>query len=134
MDNARMLSFTEEHKQRFLAVMQQLGKVYAGKLDPEYASALYLLTADRSTWRKASEYVSRDGIDIEAMLQEVDFSGGYGVLIQLAGNLFNQNEHIDPIEFLRLDERNFRLAIGAIFLRRYEMHVSDLAGQEGGAA
>jgi hypothetical protein len=126
-----------EHKQRLLTTMQELGKIYRGTLDEEYLSALYILTADRSTWQKASQYVSRDGIDITAMLKEVDFSGGYGVLIQLAGNLFNQRQHLDPIELLRLDEHNFRLALTAIALRRYGLRFSDLADQaaeEGGVA
>jgi len=129
------LPFTSaEHRQRLLATMQQLGKISADELDAEYASALYILTADLATWRKSSAYVSRDGIDIEAMLQEVDFSGGWFVLIQLAGNLFNRAQHLDPIELLRLDERNFHLALAAIALRRYGLRLSDLnqaAGQEG---
>jgi hypothetical protein len=139
MANDHVLPFTSaEHRQRLLSTMQQLRKISAGELDAEYASALYILTADLSTWRKSCAYVSRNGIDIKAMLKEVDFSGGYGVLIQLAGNLFNQNQHIDPIDLLRLDERNFRLALAAIALRRYGLRVSDLAdqaaSQEGGAA
>src|SRR5262249_8740189 len=90
---------SEEHKQRLLATLQRIGKIYGGRPDPEYAAALYILTADASTWNKAKDYVDRDGIDIAAMLEEVDFSSGYIVLIELAGNLFNNNQHIDPLEF-----------------------------------
>lgn len=115
-----------EHRQRFLRVMQQIGKIYAGKLDPEYAAALYILTSDAGTWRKASEYVSRHGIDMQTMLEEVDFSSGYSVLIRLAGNLFNNQQHLDPLEFLRLDERNFCLALTSLILRRSSFSVDDL--------
>ncbi len=107
-----------EHRSRFIESMQRLGKIYDGKYDPEYASALYILTADLSTWQKTSDYISQHGIDVEEMLQEVDFSGGYGVLISLAGNLFNNQQHLDPLEFLRLDEANFHLALNALKVRR----------------
>jgi hypothetical protein len=114
-----------QHRTRFLSAMQQLGKVEEGKLDPEYASALYLLTSDGGTWQKANTSVSRTGIAISAMLEEVDVSGGYSVLIKLAGNLFNGQMHLDPLEFLRLDEGNFRLALSSLTLRRSSFHLDD---------
>jgi hypothetical protein len=114
-----------EHKQRFLVAMQQIGKIYGGKLDPEYGAALYILTADLSTWQKAQGYVRRDGIDIPTMLEDVDFSGGYSVLIKWAGNLFNSWEHIDPIELLRLDESNFEIAISSLRIRRHSFQMDD---------
>jgi len=110
------------HKGRFIEVVQRLGKTWpeaGGTFDPEYAAALYILTSDAGMWNKAHDYVSSTGIDIEALLQEVHTSGGEGVLIQLAGNLFNNQQHLDPLEFLRLDESNFRVALTAILLRRY---------------
>lgn len=109
---------SDAHKARFLGAMQRLIKVTDGILDPEYASCLYILSADSSTWNKAQDYVSHDGIDIETLLKEVDFSGAYSVLILLAGNLFNGNEHVDPVEFMRLDDGNFKVALSAIMLRR----------------
>lgn len=117
---------SETHKNRFIEIMHSLGKVYGGRFDPEYSAALYLLTADLSIWRKVSSYVSRDGIYIDTVVEEVDLSGGYAVLVKLAGNLFNDQQHIDPLEFLRLDDDNFDLALTAIKLRRYGFH----AGQE----
>lgn len=114
------------HKIRYLEAMTQIGKIYDGKLDPEYSSALYILTADASTWHKASDYISREGIDIDAMLKEVDFSGGYSVLMLWAGNLFNGQQHVDPLELLRLDEGNFQIALAALKLRRYSIHVDDI--------
>ena len=116
-----------EHKKRFITTIQQIGKCERdGKLDPEYAAALYILTADMGTWQKAFGYVSRDGIDIEAMLEEVDFSGGYSALIRLAGNLFNDNIQLHVVDIpTKLDESNFKVALTALKLRRYSSHVDD---------
>jgi hypothetical protein len=117
-----------EHKQRFVEAMQRIGgKIYQGKFDPEYATAVYVLTADLSTWRKAGDYVARTGIDFESLLEEMDFSGSYQVLIKWAGNLFNEQQHLDPIETLRLDENNFQVALSALLIRRYGLRVSDFA-------
>jgi hypothetical protein len=114
-----MFFTSETHRQRFTQVMEQIGKVYDGKLDPEYGAAIYVLTATGGTWDKAGSYVDRDGIDFETMLEEVHFSSGYRTLILLAGNLFNGNQHLDPLEFMRLDEANFKVAVTALTLRRY---------------
>ena len=43
-----------QHKERFVATMQRLGKIYDGAFDPEYAAAVYILTADLSTAEKSS--------------------------------------------------------------------------------
>jgi hypothetical protein len=113
------------HKQRFLHALRQISKVYEqGKLDPEYGAALYILTADGRTWQKAQAFVSRTGIDFPAMIEGQDWSGGYGVLIKWAGNLFNGETHIDPLELLRLDESNFELALDALKMRRYGLRVT----------
>lgn len=118
---------SEAHKARFLATVQQLGKVYNGKLDQEYGAALYVLTSSHSTWEKASNYTSHNGIDFETMLKEVDFSGGYSVLIQWAANLFNEHiAHCDPIELMRLDDSNFMVALNALQLRRVSLPIDDL--------
>src|SRR5215470_2472073 len=111
-----------DHKQRFIAAIRGIGKIDAGKLDPEYASVLYILTSSAGTWQKASDYVSREGIDMKAMLEGVDFSGGYSVLMLLAGNLFNSQQHIDPVELMRLDDRNFTLAMTALQIRRASLY------------
>ncbi|MFL5626339.1 MAG: hypothetical protein ACJ788_12175 [Ktedonobacteraceae bacterium] len=118
-----------EHKQRFLTVMQQTGKIYSGKLDPEYGAALYILTADLDIWQEVSGYVSRRGMDIEAILEEVDLSGGYSVLVMLAGNLFNSQTHLDAIELMRLDDSNFTVALTALQVRRASLPVSELASE-----
>ncbi len=114
-----------EHKQCIFNVIQAIGKVYDGKLDQEYGAALYILTADLATWQRVSGYVSHEGIDFEAMLEEIDFSGGYSVLIKLASNLFNGNTHIDPVELMRLDDSNFAVALTALQVRRSSHRLVD---------
>jgi len=128
---AETLYYTSpEHKKRFLTAMLTSGKVYDGKLDPEYASALYILTSSAGTWQKASSFVDRDGIDFEAMLAEVDFSGGYGVLIHLAGNLFNDRFTCSPVDICtRLDSENFTIALTALQIRRVSWALSEIANK-----
>ena len=63
------------------------------------------------------------GINIDSLLEEVHFSGGYCVLIELAGNLLNGHRHVDPLEFLRLDGGNFSVAITSLLVRRNGYHV-----------
>lgn len=117
---------SNDHTERLLTAMHRIGKVYSGKLDQEYGAALYILTADQAIWNKTRDYVDSNGIDFEAMLKEVDFSGGYGVLVTLAWNLFNGHGHLDPIEFMRLDESNFQIALNAIIVRRYSLRAEEL--------
>ena len=115
---------SEAHKQRFLEAVQS--KVYGGKLDQEYSAALYILTATGGTWERASKYVSRDGIVLETMVKEVHLSSGYLTLIKLAGNLFNGRLHVDPLDFMGLDEANFSVALTALELRYQSHHIDDL--------
>lgn len=119
-----------EHRKRFLAAMQQQDKIYQGKLDEEYGAALYILTADTHTWQSATDYIDREAIDIETLLKEVDFSHGYEVLLKLAGNLFNGYLHIDPLEFMILDEANFQVALTALEIRRHSPRLADLIEKE----
>jgi hypothetical protein len=117
---------SEEHKTRFLEAMQSIGKIYDGKLDQEYGAALYLLTSHPSVWNKTRPYVFGDGIDFELILEEVVLSGGEWVVIKWAGNLFGQDQHIDPTELMRLDRDNFEAAINALRLRRDPMRLEEL--------
>jgi hypothetical protein len=114
-----------KHKQRFAQAMFHTGEVYNGICDPEYASALYLLTADLATWKKAQAYVDCGKIDIPTMLQDADLSSGSAVLVRWAGNLFNGRIHIDPLELLALDEGNYTLALAALYVRRFSLSVND---------
>lgn len=117
------------HKALLITAMRQIGKIYGENLDQEYTAALYLLTSDQATWEKAQEYVDSTGIDFNAMLKEMDLSGGYGVLVSLAGNLFNAQTELTPIELMRLDDKHFTLALTALKLRRYSLRISDLESE-----
>jgi hypothetical protein len=126
IEKEQIMFFTEaRHKAGWLTAMQGIGKVYDGWFDTEYGAALYILTADEDTWNQVSDYVSHSGIDFEAMLHEVDFSGGYGVLIRLAANLFNDRIPCNVVELMRLDERNFKVALTAIQVRGKSLHMDD---------
>ncbi|SRR5579875_57100 len=118
------------HKQRFLTIMQQIDKVFDGRMDPEYGAALYILTSDAAMWEQASKYVERNAIQIEDLLNEIHFSHGYQVLIQLAANLFNElNEagrQVRPVDLMILDEDNFQVALTALQLRYGSLRVEDL--------
>jgi hypothetical protein len=107
-----------EHKQRFVDAIQQTEKLY-DDFDPSFVAALYILTKDPNTWAKASGYIGRIGILFPTMLSEQGWSGGMSVMINLAGNLFNNELHINPVELIQLDEGNYRIALTAISLRRY---------------
>src|SRR5579862_3144468 len=113
------------HKQRFLTIMQQIGKIFDGKVDPEYGAALYILTSDAATWEQASRYTQRNAIDIETLLKEVDFSHGYEVLLKLAANLFNElneaGQQVRPVDLMILDEDNFSVALTALQIRYYSL-------------
>lgn len=112
-----------KHRERFLAAIQSIGKIYDDKVDPEYGAAVYILTSSLSTWQKTSSYVESDGIDFPKMLKRVDFSGGYVSLIKLAGNLFNDRTHVAPIELYSLDDTNFAIALTALQIRRHNWHI-----------
>ncbi len=128
--HAALFFKTPGHEARLIHAMREVDQIHHGVLDSEYAAALYILTAEPATWRKTSGYVgtgvNEKGIDFEGMKDEQDFSGGYSVLIELAHHLFNGQVHIDPLEFLRLDDANFRVALTAIQIRRDPPRVTTL--------
>ena len=113
-----MFYTSAEHQQRFKDIMHRLDKLGQRAPDAEYAAALYILTATAALWNKANGYVDAERIDIPALLEQQDFSGGYGVLVTLAGHLFNGRMHLEPLEFLRLDAQNFHVALTALQIRR----------------
>lgn len=115
-----------EHKQRFTTAMQKFGKIYNGKIDPEYGAALYILTSRSSTWDQAEGCVNGLGINFEDLFKEARFSGAYSVLIEWASGLFNGNTSIVPNELMRLDDDNFQLALQALRIRRYGVPFSEL--------
>lgn len=111
-----------EHKARFLWVMKPLEKRDGTRFDSEYASAIYILTAHALNWKSASDYVSREGIRFSDMLEEVYHSTGEETLVKLAANLFGHDITVNPVDFMYLDDNNFKLAMNAIQIRRYSLH------------
>jgi hypothetical protein len=110
---------SKEHQARFLATMHEIHKIDNGKLDPEYAAAVYILTSRAGTWERAQPYVSSGGIEFEELLSEVDWSGGYSSLLNLAANLFNDRYPCNPCDVVtRLDHENFTIALNAMQIRR----------------
>ena len=124
--------FTSEgHLLRFLTAVQQINKIYDGKIDQEYGAALYILTSDRVLWQKTRSYVSHWGLSFEDIFQEVDLSGGYGVLVHLAGNLFNgRTTPCDAVELMRLDGCNFQVALTALRIRRAMLTLEQVKEEE----
>lgn len=120
-----------EHKQRWLTTMLATDKIDRGKLDPEYGSALYILTASVGTWNKAQSYVSRHGIQFEELINKVDFSSGNLALVRLAANLFNEmneeGQKVRPIDLMILDDTNFTVALTAFQIRRVNWPLHELA-------
>lgn len=117
-----------DHKKRWLTAILTIEKTWEGKLDPEYASALYILTSSARTWQKTASSVDREGIDFAAMVQEVDFSGGSVRLIRLAWNLFNDGTPCNPVDLVTaIDEQNFTIALNALQIRRARLPLSELA-------
>ncbi len=57
-----------------------------------------------------------DGIGIDDMLKNIDFSSGEKVLLKVAGSLFN-GRVCDINEFSRLDEENLTVVIEALKLK-----------------
>jgi hypothetical protein len=119
-----------EHKERFVTTIQSIGKVYDGRIDTEYGSAIYILTEGSTTWSKACDYIKQHGIDFEAMQKEMDWSSGYSILVRLASNLFgNSDERVTPLEFMWLDEVNFQIALSALLVRRQSLLLADLKSE-----
>lgn len=104
---------SSKHKQRFVEIIERIDR---GD-DCEYVSALYILTSDLLNWQTLEQYVSHDSIKFSAMLN-MPLSTSEDVFLRVAANLFNGSEHVDPVEFVSLDEKNFRVVVQAMELRR----------------
>lgn len=121
-----------EHRQRFLAAMQQTGKIYGDHINEEYGAALYILTSSSGTWERAKGYVSSRGIQFDELLAQGYWSGGYMGLLQLAGNLFNAGyTQCSPVDLpTRLDDRNFQVAMTALLIRRKSWHLGNFMADD----
>ena len=84
--------------------------------DQEYGAALLLLTSPL-LWQFAEAYIQDHRIDFDGLLQAGYLSSSEALMIKLAGNLFNGQLSVDPVEFGIFDPDNFELAITAIQLR-----------------
>ncbi len=118
------------HRARFLSAIRQSDKIDHGKIDPEYGAALYILTADSATFEKAKPYISRDGILFAKMLRQTDFSSGHRVLVQLAGNLFNGQTKVSPVDFTILDIDNFNVMQEALRTRCTPPYLGEIVEAE----
>lgn len=115
------------HKTRLLGAMRAIGKIYGGRLDSEYGAALYILTSDSHTWSAVQGYVTHEGIDFEAMLNECDWSGGPRRMVKLAGDLFGGQTQVSISDLISVvDEDNFQVAISAQLIRRYGLDEDNL--------
>lgn len=117
-----------EHRERFVTAIESVDD--GGVLDAGYTAGVYILSAELGLWMKAQSYVRGDVIAMPALVRDVDLSGGYSVLVNLAGNLFNGGLHLDPLELLRLDEGNFKVALTAIQMRRASLRLGDFVPEQ----
>lgn len=115
------------HKQRLVEAIERLEKVERnGKADPWYAAALYILSADGGTWTAVQPFIRSSGIRFDEISEKLHLSSGEITLIDVASNLFRDEGQIDLSRFTNLDERNFKLAIDAIKIRRYSLMIEEL--------
>jgi hypothetical protein len=113
-----------EHKERFSEIVSTSTRYLAdGYLDREYGSAFYILTCDYHLWDQAQVYFLPHGIDFEKMQNSV-LSDGYHVLVDLAGNLFNESIRVNIAELWRLDDDNLKVAMQSLRLRFYTCQFS----------
>jgi hypothetical protein len=111
------------HQETMIKYLKLLGKIYPdGEVDREYLAALYIICSDDELRRKCLKYIDLEvmGINFPAMRRKEDFSSGYGVLVKLASNLFNEYSKVTPMDIIRhLSGEFFELAIQAILLRKF---------------
>jgi hypothetical protein len=116
-----------EHKECFVQAMQRIKRIYDGRYDNSYGAAVYILTSDYATWSKAEGYVEHTDINIEKMLAENDWSGGYRRLVKFAGSLLGEQE-VNLAEIIDiLDNGNFKVMMTSILIRRHGLRVADLS-------
>lgn len=118
MQLATMYFVSDLHKSRFVQAIkphlyQQGHQQFA---DQEYSSALYLLTSPL-LWNIAEPYIHQNRISFDDLLHDGSLSSGEALLVKLAGNLFNGQLSVNPVDFVILDSGNFAMALTAIQLR-----------------
>lgn len=117
------------HKQRFLATMQEIGKIDSdGSMDTDYGAAVYILTANKHTWDMAKAVVHNHSINFDGLLTGGHLTSGSYIMNYLAANLFNGETPSSPYEISghSLDESNYQTAISAFHIKRYGLRVDEL--------
>lgn len=120
---------TPAHRARFLAAIQQMDCIDRGKLDPEYGAALYILTSGLAIYEKAQPYIKHNGhkaIQFDELLAETNFAHSEEILVSLAGNLFNGNTAVSPVDFVILDSGNFAAVQEALRIRYEAPRIEDI--------
>ncbi len=131
MNNPEVVFKANGHKERFLAILREIGSFGRTQLDAqisaEYGSALYLLTSTPAIWGEVESRISGSGIPFDQILAEGRFSSTETTLIRLAANLFGFGG-ID-VDMLTLcnygNEVDFAVVLSALRLRRSRLKFSD---------
>ena len=130
MNNQEIFFKSNGHKERFVTILSAFGRSGDTQIDAqieaEYASSLYLLTANPAIWGRAKDYVSDSGILYDQMLKEVHFSSTEVALIKLAANLFGSGMDADPVTLCDFgNDEDFDVMLSALRLRRSRLKFSD---------
>jgi len=96
--------------------------IYDGKIDVEYGSALYVLTA---IWSKISGYVLSDHIDFEQMLDQY-LCTSEKTMVEAAYSLFSGSTSVNLADVCFLDEANFKVVMQAIGIRRDGCNIGEI--------
>ncbi|UOQ92866.1 hypothetical protein MUO14_21045 [Halobacillus shinanisalinarum] len=115
------LFLDQEHEDYFYGLRSKMEQE-TYKTNKKYLSVIFLMAAEEELYRKANPYfdTTRGVFDSNKMFEEQDFSVGIGLLARLAVLLFDNNESVTLLKLIgTLDEIRFKLALNAIYLRRF---------------
>lgn len=100
---------------------QQLNQLSASQQkSPEYQAVLYILTSDDELYEKMSPYFGNDGFRSSDLLEEVDFSRGYQLIVQVAADLFGQDYETSLSGLVgTLGHDLFHTFLQALIIRKY---------------
>jgi hypothetical protein len=109
------------HENRFLLARHRMQFDGMSEMPSDWAACLFVLTSNADRWARAAERVSAAERTIEwDLVYRGVYSHGELCMLRLANVLYNGDGGPDVAELIdTLDERNFRIAVVAIQLRRY---------------
>ena len=114
------------HKDRWEQALRKVKGVNEdnGLVGSDYATSLYILTAEAELYERLEEHIHARWIDFDEMLH-MGLSSGESILVALAGNLYNGGFFHErchtPLDIAtRLDEDGMTLALRAIAMRKRE--------------